>query len=286
MRYIVIVALAGFLLHSCNPTTLVIRQMTPILENSAQALYEESDLIIAEQAMAANLKLVEGLLKSDPENEDLLIIAAQGYSGYALAFTEDVDPQRAKLLYLRARDFAFRVLYKDPGFKKAKSEGLESVERLLKTYEAEKVPALFWAGFAWAGFANLALDDPNALLALPEIQLLMQRVEELQPDYFYGAVYLFWGGMYGMKPVIMGGDPQKAGAYFKRNFELNNNEFLLAHIYAAKFYAAKTLDEELFDSYINHVLETPIEARQDLKLLNQIAKEKAIRLMAEKEDLF
>ena len=285
MRY-TIITIIGFLVFSCSPTTLVIRQMTPVLEKSAEALYEETDLQIAEQAMASNLKLIEGLLKNDPENEELLILVAQGYAGYALAFAEDENPERAKKLYLRARDYAMQVLYADPNFKIAEQKGLPDLEKHLNTYNKDKVPALFWAGFAWAGYANLALDDPEALLALPEIQLLMQRVEALQPDYFYGAVYLFWGGLYGMKPVIMGGDLQKAHDYFGKNFELNNNEFLLAYIYAARFYAAKVLDEALFDKYLEHVLKTPVDVYPGLQLLNQIAKQKAKRLLAKKEDLF
>jgi len=282
----IIITTIGFLLFSCSPSALVIRQMTPVLEKSAEALYEETDLQIAEQAMASNLKLIEGLLKNDPENEELLILVAQGYAGYALAFAEDENPERAKKLYLRARNYAMQVLYSDPGFKLAEQKNLLDLEKHLNSYNKDKVPALFWAGFAWAGYANLALDDPEALLALPEIQLLMQRVEALQSDYFYGAVYLFWGGLYGMKPVMLGGDLKKAHDYFNKNFELNNNGFLLAHIYAARFYAAKVLDEALFDKYLEHVLKTPVDIYPGLQLLNQIAKQKAKRLLAQKEDLF
>ncbi len=274
------------LIMACSPTTFVIRQMGPALGKSALALYEEDDLQIAEQALASNLKLIEGLLKSDPDNKVLLLLASQGYAGYALGFAEDQNPPRAKRLYLRARDYALRILRQDEDFVQAETKGADALQAYLKNYGSEEVPALFWAGFSWAGFANLSLDNPEALLALPEIQILMERVEALQPEYFYGSVYLFFGGMYGMKPVIMGGDPQKALTYFKRNMDLNNNEFLLAQVYAAKFYAAKILDETLFDSYLKQVLDMPIDKRPEWRLLNQIAKEKARRLLAQKEDLF
>lgn len=278
--------LTAIILFSCNPSALVIRQMTPVFEKSAQALYEESDLQIAEQALASNLKLIEGILKNDPQNEDLLLLLAQGYAGYALGFAEDDEPQRAKLFYLRARDYALKILEQKPGFVEAKQKGLEALKQHLQDYSKKDVPALFWTGFAWIGYANLALDNPEALLALPEIQLLMERVEVLQPDYFYGAVYLFWGGVYGMKPAILGGDPQKAGEYFQTNIDLNQGTFLLAYIYAARFYAAKILDEELFEHYLFMVENTPVDVRKDLTLFNQIAKEKAKRLRAQKEDLF
>ncbi len=281
-----IIYFAALLLFSCSPTVFVLRQMTPVLENSAEALYEESDLKVAEQALSSNLKLLEGLLKSDPQNKELLLLLAQGWSGYALGFAEDENPQRAKRFYLRARDYALRVLNQKEGFENARKQGLADLERFLKKYGKKDVPALFWSGFAWAGFANLSLNDPEAILALPEIQRYMQRVEELQPDFFYGAVYLFQGSMYGMKPRIMGGDPQKAGAYFEKNFKLNDEAFLLAYVYAAKFYAAKILDEELFDQYLNHIEKTPVNIRPGMRLFNQIAKKKARRLQKQKEDLF
>jgi len=285
MRKIIYI-LFVFTMFSCSPSALVIRQMTPILENSTQALYEESDLQIAEQALASNLKLLEGLLKSDPENRELLLLLAQGYAGYALGFAEDEEPERAKQFYLRARDYGFKVLNQDKKFVQAQKEGLEKLQIYLNRLRIEDVPALFWTGFAWSGYVNLALDEPDALLALPEIQLYMQRVEHLQPDYFYGAVYLFWGGVYGMKPAILGGDPHKAGDYFQKNINLNKGHFLLAYVYAAQFHAAKTLDETLFDQYLEKVTNTPVDVQPELTLFNQIAKQKARQLLAQKEDLF
>lgn len=278
--------LIGMVFLSCSPSSFVLRQMNPVFENSMQAMYEEDDLVIAEQALASNLKLIEGILKSDPDNVDLLLMAAQGYAGYALGFAEDENPERAKRLYLRARDYALQILHSDPDYVKAQAKGLEVLQNYLNTLEKDQVPALFWAGFAWAGWANLSLDNPEALLALPEIQLMMQRVETLQADYFYGSVYLFFGGMYGMKPRMLGGDPDKAAAYFKKNFLLNEDEFLLAHVYAAKFYAAKILDEELFDSYIRHIQSIPVDIRPGLQLFNSIAKKKAAMLATQKDDLF
>lgn len=276
----------GLSILSCSPSAFVLRQMTPVLENSAEALYEESDLEIAEQALASNLKLLEGLLKSDPQNKELLLLLAQGWSGYALGFAEDENPRRAKEFYLRARDYALRVLNQKKGFAEARQLGVTGLERFLQKFDKEEVPALFWCGFAWGGYANLSLDDPDAILALPEIQRYMQRVEELQPDYFHGAVYLFMGSVYGMKPRIMGGDPDKAGAYFEKNFKLNKGRFLLAYVYAAKFHAAKILDEALFDSYLKRVMKTPVDVQPGLQLFNQIAKKKARKLMEQKEELF
>ncbi len=280
------VAASAFLFFSCSVQKLAVRQMEPILGNSAAALYEEDDLQIAEQALASNLKLIDGLLKTDPQNRELLLLAAQGYAGYALGFAEDSDPARAKKLYLRGREYALKILQRYDGFNRAENEGEEALSVFLRKLTKKDVPALFWAGFAWSGYINLSLDDPQALAELPQVQALMRRVEELQPEYFHGAVYLFWGTLYGMKPKIMGGDPQRSKVYFEKNFQLTNKTFLLAYVYAARFYAAKILDEALFDKYIQIVLSTPADVELNLTMLNQIAKRKALLLKKKKEELF
>jgi tetratricopeptide (TPR) repeat protein len=266
--------------------SIVISQMEPILDNSALALFEESDYEFARTALPGNLKLIEGLIKSDPENEKLLLLAAQGYSGYALGYLEDNNPERAKILYLRARDYAMSALRSDASFIEAEEGGVENLKTLLSTYDESKVPALFWAGFSWAGYINLSLTEPSAIMELAKVQVLMERVEELQPEFFYGGVYLFFGSVYGMKPRMLGGDPDKAKEYFDKSTKLTDGKFLLAQVYAAKYYAAKVLDEEIFDSYIKQVEDIPVDILPGAQLMNAIAKEKARFLKSRKEELF
>ncbi len=279
-------ALVFSALISCSMQKMLVRQMKPVLLNSAQALYEEDDLPIAEQSLASNLKLIDGLLKSDPQNEELLLLAAQGYAGYALAFAEDKDPQRAKKLYLRARDYALKILRKDKRFKQAEQQGDLELQRVVDQYGKNKSAALFWAGFSWAGYALLSMDDPQALADFATIEIFMHRVEEINPEYFHGAVWLFWGAYYGMIPKMLGGDPAKSLQYFERNIRLNHGNFLLAYVYAARFYAAKILDEKKFDEYLDHIENTPSDVEKELTFLNQVAKQKARLLKQQKSERF
>ena len=43
------------------------------------------------------------------------------------------------------------------------------------------------------------------------------RVEELQPDYFYGAVYRYWGAYYAGLPSFAGQDLDRSKRMFERN---------------------------------------------------------------------
>ncbi|MBD3226527.1 MAG: hypothetical protein GF313_17510 [Caldithrix sp.] len=285
LRNVSVFMIGAFLL-SCSPQRLVIRQLEPVLDNSVKALYEEGDLQLAEQAMAADLKLVEGLLKSDPQNEKLLTIAAQGYAGYAMGFVEDKQPQRAKKLYLRARDYGLRLLFDDDSIEAHLNKPINQFESLIAQKKEDELPGLFWSGFAWGGYLNLSLNEPTALIDFPKVQAIMKRVATLQPDYFYGGVYLFLGAVYGMKPRMLGGNPEKALQYFQKNLQMTGEQFLLTYIYMARYYAAKVLDEEKFDNYIQQIESASEDILPEARLLNAIAKKKARLLKEKKSDIF
>ncbi len=278
--------LATTLLTYCSVRKFALRQFTPLFKGALPAFYEEDDLSIAKPALASNLKLLEGLLKSDPNNTELRLMLAQGYAGYALAFEEDTLPRQARNLYLRARDYALSVLKIKAHLPPDWARNRKAFKRFLQHTRRRDVPALFWAGFSLAGYINLSLEDPAALLDLPIAEALMRRVVQLDSTYFYGSAYLFFGSIYGQKPRILGGNPQRAKQYFEKNLEITKGRFLLTYVYAARFYAAKILDENLFDRYLQKVLQTPLDVAPEIKLLNQVAKQKAKRLLAQKEQIF
>jgi hypothetical protein len=264
----------------------VIRQTSTLLDYGVLALYEESDLVLAETALASNIKLLEGMIKGDPDNGHLRLLTAQALAGYSLGFVEDQDPPRAQSLYLRARDHAMHILRENDDFRTNENESLEMFGRAVSSLEADDIGPLFWAAFSWAGWINVSISNPQAFIDLPKVQVMMQRVMDLDETYFLGAPLLFFGSMWGLKPKMLGGDPEKAKEFFDRNLELTDRKFLLTYIYYAKFYAMKTLDEDLFDQLMKKVTETPANVLPEFQLLNVIAKDKAQRLISRRDDYF
>lgn len=287
MRFKILILFSVFLVSSCSLNRFVVRQMSPVFKVSASALYEETDLKLAEQAIAANLKLVEGLLKSDPENEELLLLLAKGYAGYALGFVEDEDPLRAKVFYDRAFGFGIRALL--GGSQHSWDWSLENKMRLeeaIENSDKTDVAALFWTNFSLAGKLNLSLDDPSALIHLPLIEKMIAKGEQLDAEFFYGGVYLLKGSIAGMMPRMLGGNPETALENFNKSIEITGGNFLLTYIYMSRFYAAKILDEDLFDELIRKIEDFDLGTKPEIALFNQIAKKKAALLKARKEELF
>jgi hypothetical protein len=89
----------------CTLKRIAVLSTAEIVEDAFAAFNEEEDLVIAESAAASNLKLLEGLLKSEPNHRGLLLLAARGFGGYAFAFVEEKTPGRARRLYIRGRNY-------------------------------------------------------------------------------------------------------------------------------------------------------------------------------------
>jgi len=270
----------------CSTTKLAVGSMVPILEESVAAGLSATDLALVRDGMPANLVLLDGLVRSDPRPE-LLTLGAELYFSYAFAFVEDEDPERAAGLYAVGRDYGRRALADDKKLAAALESGRpEELAPALARLDQEDVPALVWAAAAWAGWANLSLDQPAAVADLPSIQLLLERADELDPGYMYGVPPLLLGSFHAARPPLLGGDPERARRYFVRATEVGEGKLLLAPVFEARYYARSVLDEELFARRLNAVLATPVDIAPDIRLLNAVAQRKARDLLARQDEFF
>jgi hypothetical protein len=286
MKKYSIILIAIFFINNCSVQKLALHSMSGILDNSMAALYEEGDLTLAEQAIASDLKLLEGLIKSDPENEKLLLLACQGFGSYALGFVEDNDPLRAQSLYLRGKNFGLKILNKNQLFQPALTSDLDQLAVALKKFDKKDVPALFWTANNWASWINFNLSNTDALADLPRVQLIMQRVLELDESYFFGGAHLFFATIYASRPKILGGDLEKSKIHFDRCFEFCQNKFLLPYVFYARYYATRAFDEELFKNTLDKVIATPNDILPEQRLANGIAKQKARTLLQKFGEFF
>jgi len=277
--------LTAILLAGCVQT-MAIRTMGGIMDFGLEAFNEEGDLQLAGSALGSNLKLVEALIKGDPDNEKLLLMAAQGFSAYALAFAEDDSVERARLFYLRGRDYAMRVLTRNQRLKEALEKEPAALQAALKTLSKEDVPAVFWTAFGWGSYINVSRSDIGAMADLPKVIAMMEFVREHDPQFYHGGPYLILGSIEGTVPRVLGGKPEKAKEYFERALAINGGKFLLTYVYYAKTYAVQEQNQELFESLLTKVDEAPLDILPSARLSNAVAKKKAKLLRSRINELF
>ncbi len=263
-------------LSGCSLNTLALRSTTTLMGRGVSAYYDESDPQLAREAMASQLKFIEGLLQSDPKDGRLNLLAAEGFGSYAFLFIEDSQPERAKAFYLRGRDYALRSLGTEPG----RAEGT------LAGRGRADAPALFWAGFCWAGHINLAKDSPEAVVQLPAAVALMKRSHELDPDYNFAGADLFFGVYYASRPKLLGGDTGKAEEHFKWAQRLTGGRYLMSDVLEAKTLAVALQDRARFETLLAKVKEAPAGRLPGARLADEVAKLKAAALMEKIDDLF
>ncbi|NQT93342.1 MAG: hypothetical protein HQ559_11325 [Lentisphaerae bacterium] len=258
----------------------------PVLADIGAALYKQNDLELAKDGLPAFLLLLDGLLESDPDNARLLMAAAQAYSAYAMAFVEDEDPARALKLYRKGLDYAKRLVWRHKGLRQAWERPFDAFQAAVAKTRDKDAPALFWVASCWASWINCNVDSVDALADWPKVECLMLRAVELDETYNYAGPHVFLGVYYAARPKQIGGDPDKAKKHFERAFAIAGDDFLLAKVYFAKYYARQTLDEALYEKTLKEVLAAPQGSKPELTLFNTVAKHRAKRLLAKMEDYF
>lgn len=265
---------------------MTIRLAAPLMDQALESLSEESDLEIARQAAAANLKLLEAALKSDPTNQRLLLLACRGFAGYALAFVPEDEPERARDLYERGKDYGLRAMDCERRLRGMADLTLEQVGPALRRTRKRDVPKLFWPAFAWGYWINLSRDKPAALAELPKVEAIMNRVLELDERTFYGGPHLFFASLYAGRTKMLGGDPERGKKHFERNLEINGGRFLLSYYLYARYYAIQTQNKALCEELLNKVLDAPSNLLPDQRLINGVARQRADILLMDIDDYF
>jgi hypothetical protein len=229
--------------------------------------------------------LLDGMVEAWPDNAQLLIAAAQGYSSFASVFLEEQESEYAKRLTGKAKQYALRSLelkgLKDP-LQKPFDDFKEGLTRVGK----KEVPYLFWSATCWASWISLNLDSVEAVAELPKVEAMMQRALDLDEAFYYGGPHLFMGIWFASRPKIAGGDLKKAQRHFLKAIELGQGKFLMAYVYYASTYARQSLDKDLFTSLLQRVLKSPADDPSELTLLNTVAKKKAHDLLGRTQEYF
>ena len=282
-----------------------VNSTAPVLKLGSAAMDSESDLQLAREAAPASLKTVESFLVVSPENKDLLEVLAQGYSQFAFGFTEDEleslgdsgDAAKKQSLVVRATDyydrgygFAVRLAaLEDKQIVEAIKGDLAGLDNVLKHGDfddAEDSIGIYWAGLSMASAINLNKDDMNRVADLPKVIALLERAHQVGPNYFNHGPALALGVVYASQGKAMGGDPVRAKIMFDEVINATGGKYLMAKVLYARVYATVVQDRPLFEKTLKEVIDAPADIWPAQRLANELAKKRAVRYLAQAEDLF
>jgi hypothetical protein len=284
-RILLLAALLPWL-GACSMGQMVARTSESVMDGNIDAMNRETDLVLAETAIPANIKLVEGLIIEDPHNRALLTSAAQALYGYAFGFVELNDPERAEALYARGVQYGVRAL-RDFGFQPDLAHAHpDELDAALGRLDGKAVPALFWTATNWAKQIDLNRTDPERIAQLASAERLMHRVRALDPDFYYGGVHLFYGVYYGGRAPMLGGDYASAEENFAAARAVTQGKLLIVDVLQAEYLERQRLDADKFDQLLRAVIDTPLGSFPQMALANQIARARARVLLDKRDDWF
>lgn len=287
-QIILLTILAGLVnaLSGCSMATLSVRASLPLMEGSLVAMNQETDLDLARAAIPANLKMVEGLIEADPNDVRLRVYAAQGLYSYAYGFIEDDDPKRASALYRRGLRHAQRAL---------RLQGLntdilhvrrDDLERAVAKLDKDAVPALFWGASCLAKWIYMNRNDPESIALLGQASVLMQRVLQLDENYYFGGAHVYFGVYFGSLAPMFGGDYARSRQHFDAARRVTSGKLLVVDVLLAEYLARQTQDQRLFHDKLSAVIAAPPDLYPEMALANRIAQNKAKRLLDKEKEWF
>ncbi|MDH3886893.1 MAG: TRAP transporter TatT component family protein [Gammaproteobacteria bacterium] len=274
------------LVTACSMGQMVVRGSQTILDSGVDSMNRETDLQLARDAMPANLKLIEGMLIEDPGNTELRLFAAEGFYGYSFGFIETENPPRAKQLYRRCYGHAQRALQQAGVDIDPEVATSEAVEAAVGKAGKKAVPALFWTASCLGKWIDLSRDDLALVASLANVAILMERVLELDNEFYFGGAHLFFGVYYGGRSPMLGGDFTRAEAEFRRAAEINDNKLLIVNLLQAEFLDRQRLDQQAFHQRLTAILAAPDDLYPEMALINGIARQKAALLLDLEEEWF
>jgi hypothetical protein len=260
--------------------------MVPVLDNARDATMASDDLRTFQDGAAANLILMEGLIRTDPDNASLRLNAAMTYFSYAFSTHEESDPEYASTLYLKGVAHGRAALAHNRKLPRDWDIPLEQFEQAMPALRKKDVPAAVWTAANWSQFIALHLDSTAVLRDIPKVTALLTRCTELDGGYFHGLPYVMVGSLHAFRPPMFGGSPEKSLESFHRAFAAAGESFLLPRYFFAKFYLYRIQDGDEFRRVLGEVAASPASADDPYRLLNLIARRKSASLLGEADDLF
>ena len=118
-----------------------------------------------------------------------------------------------------------------------------------------------------------------------QIKNMINRVGELDKNFFYGAFDCYWGAYYAVAPGFAGGDMDKSIKSFNNAVKTEKN-YLGNYVLIADYWAKKKGDKELFRKNLNKVLKMNPNKVRAIAPENRIEQRKAEKLLSQIDELF
>ena len=286
------------LLAACSIKQLAINKIGDALAGGGTTFSSDNDPELVRQAVPFSLKLIESLLAEAPNHRGLLLAASSGFTQYAYAYVqqdaeriEDRDfaeaerlRERARKLYLRARDYGLRGLeLRHPGITQALRQDPRAT---MRTVKREDVAFLYWTAASWGAAISISKDNPDLIADQVIVEALMDESLKLDETFESGALHGFLIAYEGARQGAQGDSADRARRHFHRAVELTGGQMASPFVSLAENVAVSKQNRAEFESLLKRAIEINPDARPEWRLVNLIMQQRARWLLEHADLLF
>jgi predicted anti-sigma-YlaC factor YlaD len=290
------VALAvALLLPGCR--SLAVNSIGNAVAASGSNYSADEDPELVGDAVPFGLKTMEGLLESAPRHKKLLFAAASGFVQYSYGwvqqeadFTEATSlaratelRERARKLYLRAREYGFRGLEVDhPGFREKVGQDAQAA---LVPMRKEDAPLLYWTAVAWAAAMALRINDSELTADQAVAAAMARRALELDEEYEAGSIHDFFIA-YESARASVGGSRAEARRHLERSLTLARGRRAWPFVGFAESVSVGEQNRKEFQELLQKALEVDVSRPVTYRTGNILAQKRARWLLERVDELF
>lgn len=282
----------------CSVKRMAVNKVGDALAGSGTTFSADNDPELVRDAIPFSLKLMEALSAESPKHQGLLQAMASGFTQYSYAFVQqeadrlegtDLEAawekqERARKLYLRARDYGMRALeLRHRGFAEDLRRDAKAAVALARMRD---VPLLYWTAAAWGAAISLSKDNADLIAEIPLVEALMDRAFALEPDFSDGAIHSFYI-TYEMSRAQTEGDPvERSRKHFEQAVALTKGQQAGPYVAFAESVCVQRQDRQQFETLLRQALAIDVDARPEWRLANIVMQRRANWLLSRAEDLF
>ncbi len=269
-------------LQGCS--SLISSQTSKMADDLSSAIYNNNDIESVGQALPTFLVLIDGMIESSPESEDLLKTGAQLNDAYAGVFVAEAD--RRSKLSAKSLDYAWRSMCAyEEDFCDWRQMDYDSFDQAVAELEEDDLPYAYTLAVSWLNWIRANSEDWNAVAELPRSERILKQVVALDDDYDNGMAHLYLGGIATLLPPALGGKPEQGKMHFERAIEISNGHNMMAKVVYASQYARMMFDQELHHRLLTEVIDGDPNM-PGYVLINTVAQQEAAVLLADEAEYF
>ena len=227
--------------------------------------------------------LILKILQKNPNDFENTVLLAK--IKFAKTFFLESHPTKQNALFLEATKICEGAVTMHPDFLVLynKSDGDSTVKLFSALTDAPEslLPGLYWWGKNFAHYLN-ARPVIERLSNRELLEIIMNRVITLDPNFHYGGAYRFFGMLYTKIPGL---DIKQSSSFFDQAIK-SNPHFLANSVFLAEYYHQKAGNREQFNKILTNVLNTNLTLHPEVMNDNWFYQKKAQNLLKNESSLF